>query len=51
VGWRRIDLQKVIKERFDVDYHDRHVGKPVKQLGFSHISARPCEQAPKIDPG
>jgi transposase len=41
VRWRRIDLQKVIKERFNVDYDERYVGKLLKQLGFSHISARP----------
>ena len=41
VRWRRIDLKRVIKERFDVDYHQRHVGTLLKRLGFSHISARP----------
>jgi transposase len=41
VRWRRIDLKWVIKERFGVDYHERHVGTLLKKLGFSHISARP----------
>ena len=41
VRWRRIDLQDVIKRRFGVDYHERYVGKLLKALGFSHISARP----------
>ena len=41
VRWRRVDLQKLIKERFGVDYHERYVGTLLKQLGFSHISARP----------
>jgi transposase len=41
VRWRRIDLQRVIKERFGVTYHERTVGKLLKVLGFSHISARP----------
>lgn len=41
VRWRRTDLQRVIKQRFSVDYHERHVGTMLKQLGFSHISARP----------
>ena len=45
VRWRRIDLQKVIRERFDVDYHERHVGKLLKELGFSHVSARPRHPA------
>jgi len=41
VRWRRIDLQRVIKERFGVDYHERYVGTLLKKLGFSHVSARP----------
>lgn len=41
VRWRRIDIKWVIKERFGVDYHERHVGTLLKKLGFSHISARP----------
>jgi transposase len=41
VRWRRVDLQRVIKERFGVDYHERHVGTLLKRLGFSHVSARP----------
>lgn len=41
VRWRRIDLQRVIEERFGVSYHERTVGKVLKALGFSHISARP----------
>lgn len=45
VRWRRIDLQKVIRERFGVDYHERHVGKLLKELGFSHVSARPRHPA------
>ena len=45
VRWRRIDLQRVISERFGVIYHERTVGKILKQLGFSHISARPRHPA------
>jgi transposase len=45
VRWRRIDLQRVIKERFGVSYHERTVGKVLKGLGFSHISARPRHPA------
>ena len=41
VRWRRIDLMRVIAERFGVDFHPRYVGKLLKKLGFSHISARP----------
>lgn len=41
VRWRRVDLQKVILERFGIDYHERTIGKLLKELGFSRISARP----------
>jgi transposase len=41
VRWRRIDLQRVIAERFEVEYHERHVGTLLKELGFSRISGRP----------
>ena len=41
VRWRRVDLQRVIKDRFGVEYHERHVGTLLKKLGFSHMSARP----------
>jgi transposase len=45
VRWRRIDLKRVIAARFGVDYHERHVGTLLKQLGFSHMSARPRHPA------
>ena len=45
VRWRRIDLKRVIKERFGVDFHERYVGSLLKKLGFSHISARPRHPA------
>ena len=41
VRWRRIDLKRIIAERFGVDFHPRYVGKLLKKLGFSHMSARP----------
>ena len=41
VRWRRIDLQRVIKERFGVNYHERHVGALLKELGFARLSGRP----------
>ena len=47
VRWRRVDLKRVISERFGVDYHERHVGTLLKKIGFSHISARP--RHPKQD--
>jgi len=45
VRWRRIDLKRVIKERFGVDYDTRYIGKLLHKLGFSHISARPRHPA------
>src|SRR6202030_1442978 len=41
VRWRRVDLQRIIKLRFGVDYHERHISTLLKRLGFSHMSARP----------
>ncbi len=45
VRWRRIDLKRVIRERFGVDYDTRYVGKLLHRLGFSHVSARPQHPA------
>ncbi len=41
VRWRRADLQRVIKQRFGVEYHERYVSTLLHKLGFSHVSARP----------
>ncbi len=40
VRWRRVDLKKVIKDSFGVDYSERGVGALLKRLSFSHISGR-----------
>ena len=45
VRWRRIDLQRVILDRFGVAYHERTIGKLLKALGFSHVSPRPRHPA------
>jgi putative transposase len=45
VRWRRLDLKRVIAERFGVNFHPRYVGKLLNKLGFSHISARPRHPA------
>jgi transposase len=42
---RRIDLKRVIAERFGIDFHERYVGPLLKKLGFSHISAQPRHPA------
>jgi len=47
VRWRRVDIRRVIKERFGVEYCERHVGDILHDLGFSHVSARP--QHPEQD--
>src|ERR1700721_2143056 len=44
--WRRLDLKRVIAERFGVDFHPRYVGKVLKKLGFPHNRARPRHPAP-----
>jgi len=49
VRWRRIDLKRVIEERFGVSYHERTVGKLLKRIGFSHVSARPRHPAQKAE--
>jgi transposase len=48
VRWRRIDLQALIKARFDVALHERSVGKLLHRLGFARLSVRP--QHPSSDP-
>jgi transposase len=49
VRWRRVDLKRVIEERFGVIYHERTVGRILHQLGFSHISARPRHPGQKAE--
>jgi transposase len=41
VRWRRVDLQRVIEERFDVVYSERAITDLLKALSFSYISGRP----------
>jgi transposase len=45
--WRCVDLKRVLEERFGVDLSEVSLGRVLKQLGFSHISARPLH--PKQD--
>jgi transposase len=49
VRWRCVDLQRKIKEAFDVDVHERTVGKLLSNLNFVRISVRP--QHPSSAPG
>ena len=48
VRWRRVDLQKVLKERLGVEVHERTVGKYLTALGYHRLSVRP--QHPDADP-
>ena len=41
VRWRRIDLQRLIRERFGVDFHARYAGTLLHKFGFPQGSARP----------
>ena len=41
VRWRRVDLQRVIEERFEVVHSERAISDLLKALSFSYISARP----------
>lgn len=47
VRWRRIDLAAVTADRFAVSYHETTIGRILRQLGLSHVSARP--RHPKMD--
>jgi transposase len=43
--WRCVDLRRVLGERFGVDLSEVRLGRILKELGFSHISARPRHPA------
>ena len=43
--WRCVDLKRVLGERFAVDLSEVSLGRVLKQLGYSHISARPGHPA------
>jgi transposase len=43
--WRCVDLKRVLGERFAVDLSEVSLGRVLKQLGYSHISARPRHPA------
>lgn len=49
VRWRRIDLKRVIEERFGVVMAERSVGDLLHARGFRHLSVRPrhprCDEA------
>jgi len=41
VRWRCADLARIAKERFGVSVDEDTIGRVLRELGFSHISARP----------
>jgi transposase len=45
VRWRCVDLKRVLGERFGVDLSEVSLGRILKQLNFSRISARPRHRA------
>ena len=45
VRWRCVDLKRVLGERFALDLSEVSLGRALKKLGFSHISARPVHPA------
>ena len=48
VRWRRVDLARVIKARFNVILAERSVGAMLRRLGFRQLSVRP--RHPRQDP-
>jgi putative transposase len=48
VRWRRVDLARVIKTRFNVTLAERSVGAMLRRLGFRRLSVRP--RHPKQEP-
>jgi len=47
VRWRCIDLRSVIKERYEVEIHERTVGKLLRRMGMTRVQPRPYH--PKKD--
>lgn len=45
VRWRCVDLQRVLGNHFGVDLSKVAIGRLLKRLGYSHISARPLHPA------
>jgi transposase len=41
VRWRRIDLSRVIAQRYGVTLAERSVGDLLRRLGFRRVSVRP----------
>jgi transposase len=48
VRWRRVDLRDLMAREFGARFHERTVGKLLRQLDFRRLSVRP--QHPESDP-
>ena len=48
VRWRCVDLKRRIETQFNVEVHERTVGKFLNALGYRRLSVRPLH--PKSDP-
>ncbi len=48
VRWRCVDLKRRLETQFNVEVHERTVGKFLNALGYRRLSVRP--QHPKSDP-
>ena len=47
VRWRYIDLKAILKERFDVQMSERHIGRILNDRDYRRLSVRP--RHPKAD--
>jgi len=45
--WRCVDLRRELSRRFGVGLSEVSLGRQLKKLGFSHISARPRHPTPE----
>jgi transposase len=45
VRWRCVDLRRLIKARYNIDLDEVSIGRMLKDMGYSHISARPRHPA------
>lgn len=41
VRWRCADLKRILEQRFGVDLSEVSIGRVLREMGFSYISARP----------
>ncbi len=47
VRWRCVDLQAIIADRYEVEVHERTVGKLLRRIGLTRVQPRPSH--PKKD--